>query len=80
MKVLAEGSKYDFIVSNMIFAYPIAHKFLAKVKHEKLNNFFHEPMSMLYFCENVASIDTKKLLKGFLITDHMHEIYRFKCF
>jgi hypothetical protein len=48
----------------MIFAYPIAHKFLAKMKQKKLNNFFHEPMSMLHFCENVASIDTKKITKG----------------
>ena len=61
IKVLEEGPKYDFIFLNMIFVHPIDQKLLAKVKHEKLNNFFHEPMSMLYFCENVASIKTKKI-------------------
>ena len=66
MKVLAEGPKYDFIISNMIFVYPIAHKFLAKVKHKKLNNFFHEPMSILFFCENVALFGTKRITIGIL--------------
>ena len=64
MQVLEEGSKYHFIFLNMIFFHPIDEKLPAKVTHEKLNNFFHEPMSMLYFCENVASIDTKKNTKG----------------
>ena len=64
MKVLAEGPKYNLIFLNMIFVHPITQKFLAKVNHEKLNNFFHEPMSMLFFCENVASINTKKITKG----------------
>ena len=52
------------IFLNTMFVHPIDQKFPAKVKHEKLNNFFHEPMSMLFFCENVASIDTKKITKG----------------
>ena len=57
LKVLFYFSKHDFF-------HPIYQKLPAKVTHEKLNNFFHEPMSMLFFCENVALIDTKKITKG----------------
>ena len=52
--------KVSFYFSKHDFFHPIDKKLPAKVTHEKLNNFFHEPMSMLFFCENVASIDTKK--------------------
>jgi len=48
----------------MIFFHPINQKLPAKVKHKKLNNFFHEPMSMLFFCENVALMKTRKITNG----------------